>query len=121
MFHRKHEEEPWRVVAPGIRMQTLCYGDRTLMVQFHLDQGSVLPPHTHPHEQTGMLLSGRVRFEIEGVQFEAGPGDAWCIPGDTVHGVEVLENSTIVEVFSPVRTEYLPGQAGEPVSISDED
>ena len=108
MFHKRDQGTSPRTVAPGIEMETLCYGERTLMARFTLKRGSVLPLHTHPHEQTGMLLSGKVRFEIEGTRVEATPGDAWCIPGDTVHGVEVLEDSVIVEVFSPVREEYLP-------------
>jgi quercetin dioxygenase-like cupin family protein len=41
-------------------------------------------------------------------RFDAKPGDSWCIPGDVVHGAEILEDSVVVEVFSPVREDYLP-------------
>ena len=40
---------------------------------------------------------------------DAGPGDRWCIPGGVEHGAGVLEDSVAVEVFSPVREDYLPG------------
>ena len=36
------------------------------------------------------------------------PGDSWCIPGGTEHGAKPLEDSIAVEVFSPVRKDYLP-------------
>ena len=39
--------------------------------------------------------------------FECAPGDTWCIPGDVEHGVQVLADSVVVEVFSPVREDYL--------------
>ncbi|MBW1749401.1 MAG: cupin domain-containing protein, partial [Deltaproteobacteria bacterium] len=38
------------------------------------------------------------------------PGDSWCIHGDIEHGAEALEDSVLVEVFSPVREDYLPGK-----------
>jgi len=40
--------------------------------------------------------------------FEVAPGDSWCIPGNVEHGAEILMDSVAVEVFSPVREEYLP-------------
>lgn len=41
-------------------------------------------------------------------EYEAGPGDSWCIPADVAHGATVLEDTVAVEVFSPVREDYLP-------------
>ncbi|MGD9972574.1 MAG: cupin domain-containing protein [Desulfatirhabdiaceae bacterium] len=66
------------------------------------------PRHTHPHEQTGYLISGRIRFTIGEDVLEAIPGDSWCIPGNMEHQADILENSVAIEVFSPVREDYLP-------------
>jgi len=44
---------------------------------------------------------------MEGKTFDAEPGDSWSIPGDVPHSANVIEDSVIVEVFSPVREEYL--------------
>ncbi len=98
----------YRPVAPGIRRKTLCHGDATLISEFRLDAGHVLPLHAHPQEQTGYLVAGRLRMTIGGRTREAGPGDSWCIPGGVKHGADVLEDSVAVEVFSPVREDYLP-------------
>jgi quercetin dioxygenase-like cupin family protein len=103
-----HEEEPHETGLPGILVKTLCFGDRTLMTEFRLAVGSVLPMHSHPHEQTGYLVAGHVRLTIGGEVHEARAGDSWCIPGDVVHGAEVVEDAIAVEVFSPVRDDYLP-------------
>jgi quercetin dioxygenase-like cupin family protein len=100
-------------VAPGIRRKTLCHGNATLTSEFHLDAGHVQPMHAHPQEQTGYLVTGRLRMTIGGRTHDAGPGDSWCIPGGVEHGADVLEESVAVEVFSPVREDYLPdGVAG---------
>ena len=36
------------------------------------------------------------------------PGDSWCIPGHVEHRAEIIEDSVAIEVFSPVREDYLP-------------
>jgi quercetin dioxygenase-like cupin family protein len=54
------------------------------------------------------MVSGKLRFKIEDDVMEAVTGDSWCIPGDVEHSVEALEDSVVIEVFSPVREDYLP-------------
>ena len=77
------------------------------MAEFCLRQGAVLPRHSHPHEQTGYLVSGRIRVFIGMEEYEALSGDSWCIPGGVEHGAEILEDSIAIEVFSPIRDDYL--------------
>ena len=95
-------------MIPGVRMKTLVYGERTLLGEFRLDAGAEVPAHHHPYEQTGYLVSGRMRFTVAGERFDAVPGSSWSIPADVEHGAQVLENSAVIEVFSPVREDYLP-------------
>ena len=66
-----------------------------------------MPLHDHPHEQIGYLVSGRLLFTIEDLTLELGPGDSWLVPGGLRHTVTALEDAIAVDVFSPVRTEYL--------------
>jgi len=108
-----HSVDGYRKVLPGIRMKTLSYGERTLMTEFLLEQGSTLPLHAHPHEQTGYLVRGHLRLTIGSEPNDVRPGDSWCIPPDAEHGAQILEDSVAVEVFSPVREDYLPGSATE--------
>ena len=107
MFEKRNDTG-YRPALEGIERKTLVHGDRTLMTEFRLRQGAVLPRHAHPHEQTGYLVSGRIRVSIGSETHEAGPGDSWCIPGGVEHGADILEDSVAVEVFSPVRDDYLP-------------
>ncbi len=108
MFTKKSDAD-YRELVDGVEMKTLAHGEKTLLAKFHLKKGAAIPMHGHIHEQTGFMVSGKMRFKIGDAQFECEPGDTWCIPGDVEHGVEVLEDSVVVEVFSPVREDYLPG------------
>jgi len=105
---KKHDNKGYTSSLKGIRHKTLAYGEKTLMVEFRLRKGAVLPVHKHPHEQTGYLVSGRLDLSIGKEAREQEPGDSWCIPGDTEHGAHALEDSVAVEVFSPIREDYLP-------------
>ena len=105
---QKHSQRGYTVALAGIEQKTLVYGKRTLMTEFLLKKGSRLPKHSHPYEQTGYLVSGRIRLTIGEETFDVDPGDSWCVLGDVEHSAAVLEDSVIIEVFSPVREDYLP-------------
>jgi len=98
----------FRELLPGVELKTLAHGDRTLLGTFKIAEGAVIPIHSHPHEQTGYLVSGRLQFEIEETTVIANPGAGWCLASNTPHGATALEDCIVVEVFSPVREDYLP-------------
>lgn len=107
MFYKK-QPDGYQFPLDGVSQKTLVYGEKTLMTEFLLKSGSLLPIHEHPHEQTGYLVSGRLKMFINEQEFIAEPGDSWCIASNVNHGAEALENSVAVEIFSPVREEYIP-------------
>ncbi len=107
MFTR-HTDPEKRPVMEGIEMSTLTWGEKTIMVRFDLQKGSIIPEHQHIYEQTGFVVSGRLKLTIEGQTHEAVAGDSWCIPSQAAHGAEALEPCVAIEVFSPVREDYLP-------------
>lgn len=103
--HRK--DGGYTEILDGIQIKTLVYGEKTLMTEFRLKGGKVLPMHAHPYEQTGFMVSGRLRLTIGDSVFDAGPGESWMIPENVSHGAEVIEDTVAIEVFSPVRKDYL--------------
>ncbi len=107
MFRKKDTGES-RQLLEGIDLTTLVHGEKTLMGRFKIAKGSAIPAHSHPHEQTGIMISGKVRFNVDGEQMDVEAGDSWCLPGGVEHSAEALEDSIIIEVFSPVREDYLP-------------
>lgn len=103
----KSSSQGYITALDGIRRKTLVHGDNTLMTEFLLEKGRVLPVHKHPQEQTGYLVSGKIKLSIGGDEYEVNPGDSWVIPGGTEHGADIIEDSVAVEVFAPVREDYL--------------
>ncbi len=104
---KKRSGSGYHPALDGVERKTLVHGEKTLMTEFRLRKGSLLPRHAHPHEQTGYLVSGRIRLFIGSVRSEAEAGDSWCIPGGVEHGADILEDSIAIEVFSPVRDDYV--------------
>src|SRR5512142_3488791 len=105
---RDSGDDGWSLALPGIERRTLVHGGATLLTQFRMARGAVLPRHAHPQEQTGYLLQGRLRLTVGAEAFEASPGASWVIPGGVEHAAEVLEDALALEVFSPLREDYLP-------------
>lgn len=110
MIFGEHTTEGYTNPIPGIQKKTLVFGQRTLMTEFVLAKDSVLPMHDHPYEQTGYLVKGHLLLTIGDAEYDTTPGDSWCIPMNVAHA-KVLEDSVAVEVFSPVREDYLPDRA----------
>jgi quercetin dioxygenase-like cupin family protein len=103
----KYKENGYNEVLPGIRMKTTVYGNSTLMTEFFMMKGSNLPEHSHPHEQTGYLVSGFISLSIGDETFEVNAGDSWNIPCNIPHSARIIEDSVAIEVFSPRRDEYV--------------
>jgi len=102
-----HSDEGFSEVLPGISVKTICRGASTLMTEFRLKAGSTLAEHSHPHEQTGYLVEGRMKLFIDGIGRELAPGDSWCVAGGLKHRAVVHDDSVAIEIFSPVRDDYL--------------
>lgn len=100
-------EERFNDILPGIKIKTLVHGEKTLMTKFVMEKGSVLPKHSHPYEQTGYLLHGKITLTIGDTSYDVNPGDSWCIESGVVHSAEIIEDSSALEIFTPPRADYL--------------
>ncbi len=102
----KHDSVTPVEMFPGVVRRTITDGERLMLIEGTMDEGAVVPMHTHPHEQTGYLISGRARFELGDETRELGPGDCWLVPSNVPHKVTALAPSVFVDIFSPPREEY---------------
>ena len=100
-------ENPWIDIAPGIRRQTITTGANMYQMRARLDAGSRLPVHQHPQEQIAHVVSGRMRMFVSGVPHELSAGQSIYLPSDVPHGVETLEDTLVIDTFSPPRDDYL--------------
>jgi len=85
-------------------------GAKITLAQIFLAKDAVVPLHHHEHEQISSVLQGALRFELEGKEIVVRPGEVLHIPSHVPHRVVALEDSLALDVFSPVRTDWLTGQ-----------
>lgn len=103
----KNSKSGYTELLNGIKIKTIVYGEFSLMTEFILKKDSILPSHDHPYEQTGYLVKGRLKLYIGEKISEVEPGDSWNIPKNVVHKAEILEDSVALEIFVPLREDYL--------------
>jgi quercetin dioxygenase-like cupin family protein len=107
MFTKK-DTRNFRPLIEGVTMRPLAWEEKTILCEFKLEKGHKIPSHQHPYEQTGYLISGKLNFRIDKTWHLAKAGDSWSIPENVEHEVKILENSVVLELFSPIRPDYLP-------------
>lgn len=91
--------------------------DLITMAIVELAPNSVVPAHHHVNEQLGFVITGSVRFSVDGETRERRAGEAWRILADVPHEVQVgPEGAVVAEVYSPVREDWaaLPDTAARP-------
>jgi len=93
-------------IFPGVDIHTAA-GEKMMLSLVEFAPGAVVEPHSHPHEQMGMLLEGELTFTIGGQTRTLAPGEMWRIPGGVVHSA-VAGNSSVkaLDVFHPIREDY---------------
>jgi quercetin dioxygenase-like cupin family protein len=91
----------------GIFRRTLEYTDEAMVCHFTMKKGAIVPLHNHHAAQIGYVISGKIQFNLEnGNGFIAENGCSYCFDRFEYHGAEVLEDSEVMETFSPARDEY---------------
>ena len=104
----KTSPEGYIEAVEGICRKTLVWGNNALLTEFNLTGGKKLPSHQHNEEQVGYLVSGHIILMIDNENHDMLPGDSWAIPGGIEHSAEIVEDSVAIEVFAPVRIDYVP-------------
>jgi quercetin dioxygenase-like cupin family protein len=93
-------------LAPGCKLRT-PFGKNIMLSLLEMDAGAVVPMHTHPHEQAGILLKGHMELTIGAETRVVEPGAMYIIPSNTPHkAVAVGGPVELLDVFSPVREDY---------------
>ena len=103
---RRHECSR-HTIFPGVDIFTTA-GEHMMLSFVEFEPFAVVEPHSHPHEQMGLLLEGELTFTIGGEEHVVRPGDMWRIPGGVVHQA-VAGDAPVkaLDVFHPLREDYL--------------
>jgi quercetin dioxygenase-like cupin family protein len=82
-------------------------GDREMLAQTYLKRGALVPLHSHASEQMTYVLQGALRFLVEGEEVIVREGEVIHIPSSVPHQAEALEDTFELDVFSPVREDWV--------------
>lgn len=109
--HFTWDEMPKESVTPEIDRR-LVTGERSMLAHVYLREGSVVPQHSHDNEQFTYILKGALRFFLgddgsEEVVVRA--GEVLHIPSNVPHRALALEDTIDLDVFTPVRQDWLDG------------
>ena len=80
-----------------------------MLAQIRIKKGGVVPAHKHIHEQMCFLLKGSLKFNVAGKEYMISEGEVMQIPSSEEHSVLALEDSVALDVFSPIREDWLSG------------
>ena len=105
--HIKSSDIPVENVAPGLSRQIMGYDSNIMLVKVDFDKGGIGEPHTHRHQQVSYVVSGKFEVTINGKTEILGPGDAFIVPSNALHGAVCLEAGTLIDTFSPHREDFL--------------
>lgn len=85
-------------------------GEKMTMAQLSIDKDGVVPVHQHENEQMSYVVEGALRFDIAGQEVIVRKGEVLHIPSSVPHGVVALEDTLSLEIFVPVRQDWMTGQ-----------
>ena len=85
-------------------------GEREMLSQIYLKRGALVPMHKHESEQLTYILEGALKFEIEGREVVVRKGEVLHIPSWVPHSAVALEDTLDLDIFSPIRVDWLTGQ-----------
>jgi quercetin dioxygenase-like cupin family protein len=91
----------------GIYRRTLCYNKNIMLCHFYLKKNSKVPIHKHKEHQVGFVIKGKMKFLTKNGEFIAQEGDGYIFQSNEMHGVIILEDSEVIDVFNPLREDYL--------------
>ena len=109
--HYRLEDIPKETLKADLGRRLIA-AERMMLAQVYLEQGCIVPTHSHENEQLTYILEGKLRFwlgEDESTVVDVAAGEVLHIPPNLPHKAEALETTLDVDVFSPPRQDWLDG------------
>jgi len=102
------EEVRTEVMNPALKRKVIT-GEKAMVAQVFIEKGGVVPEHHHESEQLTYILEGALEFELEGQKVVVHKGEVLHIPSNVPHRAVALEDTLDLDIFSPIREDWLDG------------
>jgi quercetin dioxygenase-like cupin family protein len=97
----------WETMGHGIKRQVLGHGTDLMLVRVEFEADALGTVHHHPHRQASYVIAGRFLVTVGDEQRELTAGDVFYAAANVPHGVRALERSTLLDVFTPIREDFI--------------
>lgn len=94
-------------VFKGVNFDVLAVGEKSMVTKMNYKIGDSVPMHNHPNEQNGYVISGKYKIQYRTYNEILVSGDSYSIPANAEHSLEVIEAGEVIDVFTPIRQDYL--------------
>ena len=102
-----HEEGKESHPEPGLTRRVLAYNDKLFLAEHQMVKGWAGAMHRHPHDQVVYIVRGHLIVSCQGKSFDLRAGDTFVVRGGVQHGASALEDSLVIDVFTPCREDYI--------------
>ena len=103
----KNTNIQWETVAKGVKRKIMAYDEKLMFVKVAFETGGIGTLHQHYHSQITHVESGVFEVEINGEKKILKGGDAFYIPSNLIHGCVCLEAGVLIDMFSPMREDFV--------------
>jgi quercetin dioxygenase-like cupin family protein len=103
----KNDDVKLTDLGGGVSRKILAYDEKLMSVEVRFEKGAVGAMHTHPHIQISYVLEGKFEATIGGETKIIEKGDTYVTEPDVPHGVVCLEAGALLDIFTPMRADFL--------------
>ena len=103
----RHQDGKESQPEPGLKRRVLAYNDKLFLAEHEMVKGWAGALHSHPHDQIVYVVHGHLRITCQGKTFEVRTGDTFVVRGGAEHGASAIEDSLVIDVFTPCRQDYI--------------
>lgn len=91
----------------GVDFEVLATGKESMVTKMLYKASDSVPFHKHPNEQNGYVITGEYKLMFDEKEYMLTNGDSYSIPANMEHSMEILIAGEVIDVFTPVRQDYL--------------
>jgi quercetin dioxygenase-like cupin family protein len=100
-------EIEWTELGDGIRRKVMAHNDQMMLTKVDFQTGAIGTLHQHPHTQASFVSKGKFEITISGISKILSAGDVYFVPSGELHGARCMEAGELIDVFSPMRADFL--------------
>src|ERR1700732_2090406 len=102
-YEAARESEP----EPGLIRRVMAYNDKLFLAEHRMVEGWVGSVHSHVHDQVVYIVRGHLKVAWQGKTFDVRAGDSFVVRGGVEHGASAVEDSVVIDIFTPCRGGYI--------------